>query len=368
MKIIYITTVRMPTERAHGLQIMKMCEAFARLGHDVELVVPRRDNELSDNPFEYYNVKQIFRITTVSARGFVAYDRVGFWLHRVSFAYAALKHAAHSDANLAYTRDEFIAWLLSFGSRRFVYEAHEGRWNFVVRRAAQRAALVSVLTRGLKEFFTSRGVSEKKIVISPDAVDLKDFARPESREAARKRLELPLDKKVVMYIGLIDEWKGTDTFFEAADKLPRDIVPAVIGGRPEQLAKLAEKYPRVRFLGFLPYRELASNQAAADLLILPNSARHAISARDTSPLKLFTYMASGVPILASDLPSLREVLDEKTAVFFKPDDSGACARAIAEALANEDAMQARAREALIQVRAYTSHTRAEKILEAFKAL
>lgn len=343
---------------------MKMCEAFAKLGHDVELVVPRRVNPLTDDPFLYYNVERVFRITTVHARGFVPYSRVSFWIHRISFAYAALRYAARRDARLAYTRDELIAWFLSFGSRQFVYEVHEGRWNFMVRRAMRKATLIAVLTRGLKDFFTSHGVAEKKIIVSPDAVDLKDFSHPEPCEVARKRLRLPLDKKIVLYIGLIDAWKGTDTFFAAADTLPEDIVPAVIGGRPEQVAELAKQHPRVRFLGFRPYRELANNQVAADLLILPNSALHTISARDTSPLKLFTYMASGVPILASDLPSLREVLDEKTAAFFKPDSPDDLAKRITAILREPYAARAKAAAALKKVQNYSWRARAQAVLSA----
>ena len=62
MQIRYISNARIPTEKAHGVQIMSMCEAFAGLGHDVELVVPRKHDYLKVNPFEYYGIKNNFRI------------------------------------------------------------------------------------------------------------------------------------------------------------------------------------------------------------------------------------------------------------------------------------------------------------------
>ena len=135
----------------------------------------------------------------------------------------------------------------------------------------------------------------------------------------------------------------------------------IIGGEHEQVTSLQSKYPRVRFLGFRPYRELADNQAAADVLILPNTGKDEISALFTSPLKLFTYMASGRPIVASDLPSIREVLDESCAYFVPPDDAQALARAIAAALKDSAAQQkaARARELVVS---YTWAARAKKIL------
>lgn len=361
MRIIYIAAARIPTEKAHGLQIMKMCEAYALLGHDVQLLVPRRTNELSDDPFEYYGVKRIFRITWLAARDFAPYDKVGFFMHRVTFAYSVLLHVRKGSWELAHTRDELIAWFMSFGKWRYILEIHEGRWNLLIRRAVRISASLAVLTQGLAEYFHERGVPAEKIVVAPDAVDLDDFSHPESLDVARERLNLPRDKKIVMYIGLIDAWKGTETLFDAALCLPKDVEVAVIGGSAEQLQELSKKYPHIRFLGYRPYRELANNQAAADVLILPNSALHAISSRDTSPLKLFTYMASGVPIVSSDLPSLREVLDEKTATFFKADDAEDCARAIKEALTGGTE---RARAAQERVKNYTWTLRARKILSS----
>ena len=59
-KIIYLANVRLPTEKAHGIQIVKMCEAFAGLGLEVELVVPNRLNSIQDDIFDYYGVKKNF--------------------------------------------------------------------------------------------------------------------------------------------------------------------------------------------------------------------------------------------------------------------------------------------------------------------
>ncbi len=48
MKLLYITNFRIPTEKAHGIQIMKMCEAFATCGTDVELVAPLRKTPIAE--------------------------------------------------------------------------------------------------------------------------------------------------------------------------------------------------------------------------------------------------------------------------------------------------------------------------------
>lgn len=102
---------------------------------------------------------------------------------------------------------------------------------------------------------------------------------------------------------------------------------------------------------------------AADLLVIPNSAKDADSARFTSPMKLYEYMASGTPILASNVPSLREALTEETALFVTPDDAAALARGVSESLAHPDEALSRARKAQEAARSHTWQERARRILE-----
>ena len=59
-KLIYIANLRLPTEKAYGIQIAKMCEAFGALGLDVELVTPYRISKIKDNLFDYYSIKKNF--------------------------------------------------------------------------------------------------------------------------------------------------------------------------------------------------------------------------------------------------------------------------------------------------------------------
>ena len=96
MKILYIANIRLPTEKAHGIQIMNMCEALANLGHKVELVTPWRFNFIKSNPFDYYGVEKNFKITKLPSLDLVRFGRIGFWVQSASFAkiaswYALLK-------------------------------------------------------------------------------------------------------------------------------------------------------------------------------------------------------------------------------------------------------------------------------------
>ena len=101
-------------------------------------------------------------------------------------------------------------------------------------------------------------------------------------------------------------------------------VPNMILINSEKKAKGSEN---ILVLGHKPHKTMPVFLKAADVLVLPNSAKEEISRSYTSPLKLFEYMASGRPIVASDLPSIREVLNENNSLLVSPDSSEDCQKA-----------------------------------------
>jgi glycosyltransferase involved in cell wall biosynthesis len=364
MKISYIANVRLPTEKAHGLQIMKTCEAFAALGHTVTLSVPKRSNALREDPFTYYGVRRNFEIRYLWCLDTVHLGPIGFLLQYASFSFAAARAKLWQGADLVYGRDELtLACIVRSSRAPVVWESHVGSWNVVARHLVQRVVRIVTISKGLKDFYEQKGIAAQKIVVAPDGVDLAEFDHPEERSAARKRLGLPIDATIAMYIGRLDGYKGVDTLCDAASLVSDGTIVAIIGGdEPGQVERMSRNYPNVRFLGYRPYRELADNQAAADVLVIPNSAKSEVSSRFTSPLKLFTALVSRRPIVVSDLPSMREVLDEGSAFFFKPDDPRSLAEAIMEAISDPERAAARVRAAGEKARAFSWEARARSIL------
>ena len=125
---------------------------------------------------------------------------------------------------------------------------------------------------------------------------------------------------------------------------------------------------RVTFTGLVPPAQVAQWLREADVLALPNPAS-AISSAFTSPLKLFEYMASGRPIVASDLPSIREVLkDGENALLVEPGNPQALVAGIRR-IKDDAALGARlAEQALQDVRAFTWARRAERLEALFAAV
>ena len=120
------------------------------------------------------------------------------------------------------------------------------------------------------------------------------------------------------------------------------------------------------FVGHRPHADIPQYLRAADVLVLPNKDGFAMSERHTSPLKLFEYMASGRPIVSSDLPSIREVLSEEEAVFFKPNSSESLLEALHFVLSHPEDADKKARRALEKAKRFTWSARGEQALAVMR--
>lgn len=369
-QIVYIHNMRFPTEKAHGYQIAKMCEALALAGVPVELLLPRRKNDIQQDAFVYYGIKPSFRITFVKFVDFLSwrwlYQKIGFVLN--GFEFMVLLFLKQIDkGDIIYTRSPELAWIFRLRGYKTFFECHQlphgqtGLFSFLIKKLSG----IITITHGLKKDIIKKyGFNETRILVAPDGVDLKTFDIQLTRQEARQKLNLPLDKKIILYTGQLFAWKGVDILAEATSSLPNDYLVYLVGGTKDDTATFKSKYQSIKNLICLPSvprDEVAIWLKAADVLALPNSGRFQISERYTSPLKLFEYMASGTPILASDLPSLREILDENEAFFSKPDDPVSLAQTINKIVSEKDDAKRRADTTHGMVDRYTWHGRAKTI-------
>ena len=95
MKISVIYNDRFPSRIAHGVYLAKLCSSLASGGADVELIVPKRFNEVPGDPFVFYDVKNNFRIIKIWSFDFVIFakflGKVAYWLQYLNF-YLFLLH------------------------------------------------------------------------------------------------------------------------------------------------------------------------------------------------------------------------------------------------------------------------------------
>lgn len=148
--------------------------------------------------------------------------------------------------------------------------------------------------------------------VVPNGVDTTAFRDLPSKVATRCRFGLPTEARIALFIGVLRPWHGVDVAIRAVARLAtQDDVLLVIAGdgvmRPEleQLARAEGVAERVRFLGQLDHTDVPALLAAADVALAPYPA---MSDFFFSPLKLYEYLAAGVPIVASDLGQIRDLL------------------------------------------------------------
>jgi glycosyltransferase involved in cell wall biosynthesis len=372
MKIFYITNARIPTEKAHGFQICKMCEEFAAAGAEVELIVPTRINLVKDEPHHYYGLKDNFKISYIRCFDFIPFNRwilgKGIYLNGLAFLLKMLFVKFDKDACI-YTRSPEIAWLFSVKKYKVFYEAHSwpGTKNSLLKKMLSKAELIICNSKGTKNVYEKNGFT--KLLVAPNGVDLEKFNLQIGKQECREKLNLPLDKKIVMYVGHLYDWKGTDVLADAASLFPPDTEIIFMGGAENDVKKYQIKYEKTvnaKFFGKKLRSEIPVYLKAADVLVLPNVPITDESSFFTSPIKMFEYMASGTPIAASALPSIKEILNDDNAVLFEPGERQELFKAVTRLLDDYNFAQKISAQSLIDAQKYSWEKRAGAILKMIK--
>lgn len=325
MRILYLAFVRLPTEKAHGLQIVKTCEALQAAGADVMLMIPGRKSAIHESVPTYYGLTSDINLVSLHTPDWIRFGTFGFALGALVFSEVAKWRRVFWSADVIYSRDAFVLMQYVLLGRKLVYEAHtEPTWvsTFVARRAHR----VVTISQGLKDAYVARGVPEEKICVAHDAIDPTPFENAPIQDVARRALQIP-EGRVALYVGRIEKEKGAETFAAASEHTKTQVV---LIGPGKDKERMKHTYPKALFLPETKYRDLPQVLAAADVLVVPNSAMSADASRYTSPLKAFAYLAARKPIVATRVLALVEIFKDQV-TYAMPDDPQDLARAIDEA-------------------------------------
>jgi glycosyltransferase involved in cell wall biosynthesis len=313
-----------------------------------------------------------FSIMKVGLFRFLRFGPPGFIVRSYLFALNASKALNGGKFDAVYTRSEAVASLLARPDRPVFYEMHDVRKGYLQKKSLRKAAGIIAITHGLADYCRSMGIDQEKILVAPDGVDLGKFEISEDQHSCRVKTGLPVDKKIVLYVGHLYEWKGAHVLAEAVSLLGKDVLVVFVGGMKGNVDSFRERFApgakgsaitdgRIFITGHQPHALIPRYLRAADVLVLPNSAKEDISRLYTSPMKLFEYMASGVPIVASNLPSIHEVIDESTAFFAKPDDPQSLAEGIRYVLGHQKEAVQKAGRSVDKVKDYDWACRGRRI-------
>ncbi|MFH1822952.1 MAG: glycosyltransferase [Patescibacteria group bacterium] len=365
MKLVMIFSSTLPTERAHGVQIAKMCEAFADCGVDVELIISRK-KLINDDIYKYYKVKNNFIITQKWCVNFNNNYRIRYFSFLLNLIFSRIRKDCY-----IFTRYPEVAFLFSLLGYKVVFENHNWREDkkhknlFLIKNVF----LVVATTKIIKNEYIINKFKEKKIIVSPHGVDVDQFNIQISKKEAREKLGIPFNKKIVLYSGHLYKQKGVYTIVEAAKQMSDEYLFIFVGGLEgdiKKLKKVADDCRNVNILGQKKPTEIPLYLKAADFLVIANSGKDEVERKYTAPLKLFEYLVSGRIILASDVPAIREFLNDETAIFFEPDNPQSLAQVI-KGIDNDSEKQ----ESIINnvrkiIKNLTWKNRAEKIIKSIE--
>ena len=364
---------RMPTEKAHGLQIAKTIEALREKGVYVALWIPHRENSITIPVGEYYDILTPFPVRTFPIPNLLRFPRffgqLRFWLDALGFLFV-LAFTRTDREGVFFTRNPELAWLLKMKGTSAWYEAHTFPSSKVWLLKFFLAHIDGIIanSEGTANAFVKHRFSNVHIV--RNGADIKQFVGAPTQGDARALLNLPKDKKIVTYVGAFYAWKGVPLLLETWEKYfgkQDDLLLMLVGGIRGDMEKYGgiEAYRRstnVLLVPHVPAAKVPLYLIATDALVLPNTPTTEESVHYTSPIKLFEYMASGRPIIAADLPSIHEILSQEAGLFFRAGDGDALAAAIITTLRNLDEARIRASRARADVVKYSWVGRAQLLL------
>ena len=371
LRIAYISEMRMPTERAHGIQIMRTCESLSLSGAEVTLYYSRRKQSNKSlenvNPYKYFDVTENFTIKDVYYLDVLVIEKFIkpilnplMFLANAVFAITSMSVAKKWNPDIYYTRHWLCATVLVLLGNPVGFELHRAGSNEFTGRALKIISLlsrlknmrfISTISNELKTNLLSLGVSKSKIFVLPDALPNYKLRKPSKFNSSEND---------VVYTGHLVRGRGVDVLLKAAKLLPK-VRFMIVGGNEkdrDNLIKTFQPDKNVTFVNHMPPSEVKNYQISAKILVLPQTDIHG-----QSPLKLFEYIASKKPIIATNLNPIKEILeDEFSALLFNSGDFSQLAKCISKLLDDDELRNYLSENASQKYKHWTWENRSKNII------
>jgi len=288
------------------------------------------------------------------------------------FELSAARTLNHIQPDLVYSRDLIAAWLSARSGFKTFLEIHQPPVKlsvlkkFLFKRLDVSNNFIKFITTTstLSDYISDQfGINQEKLLVLPNAFYGSNPGYVATKNSSNNRLQ-------VGYIGSLFIGKG----MEIISRLPlyfNNIDFHVVGGNASDLSywKQRIKYKNLYFHGYIKRSNLPEQISRLDICLLPNQRKVILGGgvdigKYTSPLKMFEYMAYGKAIIASDIPVLREVLDETNSILVDPEDIEEWVSAINELMDKERRDQLGSKAHQDYLDRYTVERRIANILDA----
>ena len=367
LKIIYPIPEKVPSSYARFIQIFNTCNSLANLGLKVEMCCSLKKGYKVKDLESFYNIKIspnliIKTFPLIYIKNFLHLKISSQLIYKLGLV-VYLFSQRKENKYIIFLRYPKLGSLFSFLKKYLnlfiIYEVHEifslknKKLYKIEKDLLNISDLIICTTERLKkEILTNFQIDSQKIHVIPDAVR-DDWLNIKNEK-----------EEYIFYAGSLKKWKGVDVLIKAMKYLPGEKL--LIAGNGEEFSNLQNMIKkenlqdRIKFLGYIPHTEIPKFLSKAKILVLPNVEED--TSVFTSPLKLFEYMAAGKPIVASDIPCLKEVLrHEENAYLVKPRNPIVLAEGIKKVLYDKKLRRKISLKAKEEVKKYTYSIRAQKI-------
>jgi glycosyltransferase involved in cell wall biosynthesis len=349
MRLVYISPSVVPSRAANSVHVVMQCEALINKGADVVLYARRaipKEEDLPDTILSAYGV-DLCKARIVS---FYSRFKLATNLRIAVHALWDLMRRKWPDAIIS--RNLYASYFIGVVTRRAVlFETHQLEIGF---RKLLQGEIMScpwvttiVISNKLKDYLEQHhGIEPARTLVLHDAAP--DGIEPIPRSARRDKLieTLPAIEghwdSICGYFGHLYSGRGVEVIEGMAKARPH-ILFLLFGGNEDDvlIKKKSNRLTNLIYIGHVPHQVAQQAMRSVDVLLMPYQQNVSIgvaghdTARWMSPMKMFEYMASGVPIISSDLPVLREVLvDERNAILVSPSDRDEWCEALDRLLAD----------------------------------
>lgn len=306
-KIVYCTTSRYSACVANSIQVKQMINAFTNMGIIVYAIFKEDQNVDTKHNF--------FFIRTSSSR-------IAHYLYLIKASLLTLSLAKKNDCDVIYTRSISVAFLCSLISKKRIYvELHSSFSNKIEEFLARYVSFFGVeffcITKALVNYIHSH-VPNSTCHVTPDAHSSL-IESPRNLTSYYSKWSNQYKPKVG-YFGLMKPQKGEKIIKEMLESC------SYASFYIYTLNKFQHNSLNLVETCSLSHADSIEKMKEMDFLLLPIEPQG--DSRDissfTSPLKLFEYLATGKVIIASDIPALREAVDESSVVFSKNTSADFC--------------------------------------------
>ncbi len=368
MRVVYLFNSSVPSYNASSLQVVSMCNEISNTIGKLTLITP--NTGLNKSLSEHYGIKKNFSV--IKIKKFNKFPRgFNYYLYSIYSIFCAIK----LRPNIFITRNYFTLFLLLLLRKKVIFEVHsslsiEGRLvNFIVRyfKILDSKNIVNLvfITKSVKNFFYEKyKIKSKNVSILSSASNIKTFL-----PKYQKKLFLKIG-----YFGLINKSRGVDFLCQLSKIDPRNKY-YIYGGTRDFVNFYKRKFTNknIFFHEYIPYKNIKNLICKMDLLVMPYEKKVTASgnvgniASFTSPMKLFDYMSSSKPIIASSLNVLKEVLvDKKNCIFVDSLNIFKWRLAVKKILLNNTQREIISRNNFSLAKNYTYHKRVLKMFNGLR--